>query len=249
MEKVKILIQSTLFRNIEEEELYALLEKVHYQVKSYSTGDVVVYSGDECNELQIVLEGSVRGEMMDMAGRVLKIEDIGVSRPLAVAFLFGQNNRYPVTVTANDQVKLLVFPRESVLKMMQLNVSFLTNFMNDVSNRAQFISGKLKFLSFQSLKGKLAHYLLEQDQHGRGKLFFPRPRSNWLICLGWHVLRWVGLFGTCTMKALFLQRASILRSETGWPCKIIWENKVIGAAVASTSNVHYTVPGAGGGHG
>ena len=78
MEKVKILGQATLYSNIEEEALHDLMEKVHYQVKSYSTGDVVVFSGDACNELQIVLEGSVRGEMMDMSGRVLKIEDITV---------------------------------------------------------------------------------------------------------------------------------------------------------------------------
>lgn len=178
MERVKILGQSTLFRNIEKEELHGLLEMVHYQVKSYAAGEVVVYSGDDCNELQIVLEGSVRGEMMDMAGRVLKIEDIGVARPLAVAFLFGQNNRYPVTVTANFEVRLLVFPRDSVIKMMQLNVSFLTNFMNDVSNRAQFISGKLKFLSFQSLKGKLAHYLLEQDNKGHGKIVLSKTQEQ-----------------------------------------------------------------------
>jgi len=168
MEKFVVLSQSSLFRNINNDDMFLLLEKVHYQIKSYSTGQIVVYSGDECNELQIVLSGSVRGEMMDMAGRVLKIEDIGVARPLAVAFIFGNNNSYPVTVTANEEVKFLVLPRESVLKMMQLNVSFLTNFMNDVSNRAQFISGKLKFLSFQTLKGKLAHYILEQEKKGHG---------------------------------------------------------------------------------
>lgn len=178
MEKVKILSQSTLFRNINEEVLHDLLQKVHYQVKSYSAGDVVVFSADKCNELQIVLAGSVRGEMMDMAGRVLKIEDITVSRPLAVAFLFGQNNCYPVTATANGDVKLLVFPRDSVIKMMQINVSFLTNFMNDVSNRAQFISGKLKFLSFQTLKGKLAHYLLELDQQQQGKIVLSKTQEQ-----------------------------------------------------------------------
>jgi CRP-like cAMP-binding protein len=62
--------------------------------------------------------------------------------------------------------------------MMQLNVSFLTNFMNDVSNRAQFISGKLKFLSFQSLKGKLAHYLLEQDYKGQGKIVLTKTQEQ-----------------------------------------------------------------------
>ncbi len=34
--------------------------------------------------------------------------------------------------------------------------------MNIISNRAQFLSNKIKFLSFQTIKGKIAHYLLEQ---------------------------------------------------------------------------------------
>jgi CRP-like cAMP-binding protein len=34
--------------------------------------------------------------------------------------------------------------------------------MSIISNRAQFLSNKIKFLSFQSIKGKLALYLLER---------------------------------------------------------------------------------------
>lgn len=172
------LIHSPLFASIPVGEIKRLLSQVHHQVKRYHKDDIIAFSGDECKSLQIVLSGSVRGEMMDMAGRVLKIEDIGPARPLAVAFLFGQNNRFPVTITANEEVELLYLRKESVIKLIQISESFLTNFMNAVSNRAQFISGKLKFLSFQSLRGKLAHFLLELDRQESGQVTLTKTQEE-----------------------------------------------------------------------
>jgi CRP-like cAMP-binding protein len=126
----------------------------------------------------MVIEGNVRGEMMDATGRVLKIEDIGVPRPLAIAFLFGQNNRYPVTITANENSTLLVLPRASVIKLIQSSEVFLTNFMNVISNRAQFITDKLKFHSFQNLRGKLADYLLELASSKAGVIYLTKTHEE-----------------------------------------------------------------------
>ncbi len=160
----ELLLKSQLFSGLNEMQIRELFTKIVFQTRSYAKGEVVVSGGDECRSLQIVLKGSMKGEMIDYSGRVLKIEDILAPRPLAVAFLFGKNNRYPVTVTANAYSELLVLPKSSVVILMQLSEVFLTNFLNAVSNRAQFISGKLRFLSFKTLKGKLAHYLMELDR-------------------------------------------------------------------------------------
>ena len=46
----------------------------------------------------IVFNGVVKGEMVDYAGRVIKIEDIPAPGALASAFMFGSNNRFPVNV-------------------------------------------------------------------------------------------------------------------------------------------------------
>jgi len=44
---------------------------------------------------------------------------------------------------------------------MQAHEGVLTNFINILSSRAQFLSGKLRFLSFSSLRGKISQYLLD----------------------------------------------------------------------------------------
>jgi CRP-like cAMP-binding protein len=175
---LSVLSFSPLFAGITHEEVQRMLNGVHYQIKQFKTNDVIVCHGDECKSLQMVIEGNVRGEMMDATGRVLKIEDIGVPRPLAIAFLFGQNNRYPVTITANENSTLLILPRASVIKLIQSSEVFLTNFMNVISNRAQFITDKLKFHSFQNLRGKLADYFLELDRSNNGVIYLTKTHEE-----------------------------------------------------------------------
>jgi CRP-like cAMP-binding protein len=159
----QLLTKSPLFAGIKEDEIKKLFSRIVYQVRSYAKGEIIASGGEECRSLQIVFTGNVKGEMIDYSGRVLKIEDIPPPRPLAVAFLFGKNNRFPVTISATEYTELIVLPRNSVVTLMQSSEKFLTNFLNAVSNRAQFISGKLRFLSFKTLKGKIAHYLMELD--------------------------------------------------------------------------------------
>ena len=161
----KILEYCPLFRGLQAEEIEQLFQRIQYQVKKYRVDELIAVSGEKIESQMIVIEGSVKGEMMDFTGKTIKIEDIHSPRPLAPAFLFGKNNKYPVNITANEKVTLLIIPRLSFVKMMQYNEEVLNNFLSIISNRAQFLSNKIKFLSFQSIKGKLAHYLLQQLEH------------------------------------------------------------------------------------
>lgn len=158
----QVLTQCPLFKGITEKEAELLLKKIHFQIKKYSKDDIVVVAGDTVNNLLIIISGSVRGEMIDYSGKIIKIEDIEAPKPLATAFLFGQQNKYPVTVTANNEAGILTIPVSEFLKILQLNTQILRNYLNSISSRAQFLSNKLNFLSFKTIRGKVAHYLLQQ---------------------------------------------------------------------------------------
>ena len=157
-----ILVKSPLFNGIPDEECRALFSKIHYQVRKFEKDAIVVQGGEEVTNLFIVLAGSVRGEMIDYSGKTVKIEDIEAPRPLAAAFLFGKENKFPVTVTANKKSELLAIPVVEFLKLLQLNTRLLRNYLNSISTRAQFLSQKLHFLSFKTIKEKVAHFLLQQ---------------------------------------------------------------------------------------
>ncbi|HYQ57086.1 MAG TPA: Crp/Fnr family transcriptional regulator [Draconibacterium sp.] len=162
MKDYSLLVKSPLFNGIPEEECRVLFSKIHYQVRKFEKDAIVVQGGEEVANLFVVLSGSVRGEMIDYSGKTVKIEDIEAPRPLAAAFLFGKENKFPVTVTANNKAELLAIPVVEFLKLLQLNTRLLRNYLNSISTRAQFLSQKLHFLSFKTIKEKVAHFLLQQ---------------------------------------------------------------------------------------
>ena len=157
----KTLSDSILFKGLSELDIENLLNKINYKTKKYKQKDTVAFSGEECNYLMIVLKGYVKGEMIDYSGKTIKIEDIHAPMPLAIAFIFGKNNKFPVTVEAVKDIELLVIHRSDFLKLLQSNVRILNNFLNAISNRSQFLSNKIKFLSFTTIKSKFAQYILE----------------------------------------------------------------------------------------
>lgn len=158
----EILCQSPIFRGISPEELQELFSQIHYQVKTYQKNDLITMSGETCDRLLIIQEGSVKAEMNDYSGKTIKIEDMSAPWPLATAFLFGKENRFPVTVSATSEVEMVSIPKPEFVKLLQLNSLILNNYLNTISTRAQFLSQKLKFLSFKTIRQKIAHYLLEK---------------------------------------------------------------------------------------
>lgn len=150
----------TLFRGITPERLFADLEEISFHTRSYKKGEILAQQGAVCNRLVILTKGSVRGEMIDYSGRLIKVEDIAAPRAIAPLFLFGEENRYPVEVTANEPTEVIELPKSSVLSLFRKNEQFLENYMNLSANYARTLSDKLFFMSFKTIRQKLASYLL-----------------------------------------------------------------------------------------
>lgn len=155
-----ILCEAPFFRGMSSSEVETALTSVPYRVKKFQAGSMISQSGEQVNSLMIVLSGTVKGEMVDYAGRVIKIEDIPAPGVLASAFIFGKKNRFPVNVIAVSDGELFLIDKPDFLRLMMRNDILLVNFLDQISNRSQFLSEKLKFLNFKTIKGKLAHYIL-----------------------------------------------------------------------------------------
>ena len=154
------LTNNPLFRGITPEKLSANLEEISFHTHSYRKGEILARQGDVCNRLVILTKGSVRGEMIDYSGRLIKIEDIAAPRALAPLFLFGEENRFPVEVTAIEPTEVIEIPKASVLELFRRNEQFLENYMNLSANYARTLSDKLFFMSFKTIRQKIASYLL-----------------------------------------------------------------------------------------
>ena len=158
----EILTQCPLFRGMDAERIGEILsDGNNYVVTFFKKGDVIARHDLSYSGLMIILEGSARGEMLQPSGKIDKIDAIEAPQLIAPAFLFGGYNRLPVDVIAESDVRILTIHRAFIFELMQEHVLILSNFIDILSDRANVWSKRIYFLSFKSLKEKVASFLLE----------------------------------------------------------------------------------------
>ncbi len=174
----KILTKSLIFNGLDEISLEILFKDKLYRIRQYEKGGYIAHSHDECDRLMIVMKGSVRGEMTDFSGKTIIIEEIRAPRPLASAFLFGNNNRFPVDIIANEASTIMVLPKETLIAMMQQNSLVLRNYLDAISSRTQFLSNRIRFLSFRTIREKIAQYILTMGGNEKNTIMMTQSQTN-----------------------------------------------------------------------
>ncbi len=158
---IEALVKTPLFRSVGAEELAYIFSELRIVETHFKKGNILAFEGEACNRLIFLLSGSVKGEMSDPSGRVVKVEDIHAPNPLAILFLFGNENTFPVQITALENIETLIIPKQSVLKMLGMNESILRNYLDISAIFASRLSRKLHFMSFRTIRQKLAMYMLD----------------------------------------------------------------------------------------
>lgn len=147
--------------NIPLNEREKFIKNLNFETSHYKKGETIANQGDIVDSLFILLKGCVKTEMVPESGDTLNIETLKAPAPLAPAFLFAEKNRFPVDVIALENCEVITIPKTEVTRMV-VNENFLKGYITFNSNRTNFLSERLKFLSIKTIKGKLSQYILER---------------------------------------------------------------------------------------
>ncbi len=167
-----------LFAEIDKTEQQAFLTRLVSNKRVVEKGQIVARQGDQIKHLYLLVKGIVRTEMITQEGNSLEIEFIDAVRPLAPAFVFAQNNRFPVDVITIEECHFLLIPKEVWLSEMMRNETLLTNFLQLNSNMTVFLSQKLQMISIKSIKGKLSLFILEHTTEEKNQFTLKRNRTQ-----------------------------------------------------------------------
>jgi len=169
---------SPLFIGVKDVEMQLILDRLHYNTSYYKRNEVVAMAGDPIYQIMLVIEGSMRTEFIDDAGKVFRIDDIENPRLLAPGFIFGENNKFPVNVVSNTDSEILQIPKNSFVDLLNSNPIVLRNFLDILSNKSQFLVSKIKNTFLQSIKGKIANYILiTSKQIGSDEFEMPKSQT------------------------------------------------------------------------
>lgn len=171
MSMIEIINKNPLFKGVPQSDLEQLFDEIEYKINRYKTKDFIALQGDSCRHLMIVTKGVVQGQMVDSTGRLIVIEEISAPFAIAAAFVFAEQNQLPVSVVALVDSEVLFIRKEIFTDLLQKNRFILQNFLQVISNRSKFLSDKIHFLTFRSLKSKIADYLLKLSKRSNSITF------------------------------------------------------------------------------
>lgn len=159
-----ILQKTILFKNFNITEVKDLLKNIQLNQKKYKKDEIILMQNDKYDVLHIILKGICIGEMMDISGKVIRVEELAAPELIAAGILFSKDNYLPVIVKTKTPVEMLFINKKDILNLCKKSDRFLINYLEEISDRVSFLSKRLFFMSFKSIKSKIAHYFLTQAQ-------------------------------------------------------------------------------------
>ena len=158
---LSVLTRTPLFRAMSVSDIEEIFSGLNIIEGYYKKDDILAQQDELCNRLILLISGSVKGEMSSPSGKTIKVEDIFAPSPLAILFLFGKVNRFPVQITARENVATVIIPKQSMLNMLGRNETLLKNYLDISADFASRLSDKLHFMSFRTIRQKIAMYILK----------------------------------------------------------------------------------------
>lgn len=167
-----------LFKDLTESEIIELMHSVRYRIVRCLKGDILFFADDECQYADIIISGEMVAYITAPSGNIIRMHSHQSGKLLAPAFLFAQDNHYPVTVEATVNSTVLRMIADDFGKIIRSDQRLMMNYIQLLSNIIAQLTKKVRMLSM-SVRGKVSHYLMEQSKLQQSKqIILPLSRQE-----------------------------------------------------------------------
>lgn len=173
-----LISENYLFNGFKPKIVGEIIKQTKHKVKTFDKDEIIVHHGDKINCLYIIVKGTVVGESMGYEGKILRIEELKAPDAIAASFIYGKDNRLPYDYVAKEFTRTLIIQKEDLMRLFMSNEKLLTNYFNIISCRALHQSNKMKMLGLNTLKGKIAQYLIDLSKQNECDCFVMNKTQN-----------------------------------------------------------------------
>jgi CRP-like cAMP-binding protein len=160
---VDALSTCTLFQDLPATELQALAAQLQRSYREYQKEEIIAFEEDECTAIGVVLSGSIRVERIFPSGKTVRVDRLEAGNSFGEAIVFSDQGSYPATLTANEATSVVSLSRAEVPGLCARSPRFLSNFLRLLSNKILMLNRKIKSLAYQTVRQKVAGYLLDEQ--------------------------------------------------------------------------------------
>ena len=151
-----------LFEGLTDNEIIDLMHAVRYRVVRLYKSDFLFVAGEDCLQANILIDGEVVANLEGTSDRYIRMSTFHAGDMFAPAFLFAQNRRYPVTVQATTNTKVLRILSADFERLLELDSRLYKNFTVILSNLIAGLTKKVGML-LSSVRDKIIFFLKEQQ--------------------------------------------------------------------------------------
>lgn len=166
MKKREIIRESSLFSGLPDQQLADIVD-ISFE-KSFGRGESVFFEGDAGNGFYLIASGKVKVYKMSPAGKEHILHIFGPGEPFGEVPVF-HGHPFPASAECLVKSKLLFFPREKFVHLVNANPSIALNMLAVLSMRLRRFTAQIEDLSLKEVPARLAGYLLylQEEQGGR----------------------------------------------------------------------------------
>lgn len=170
----------SLFKNKSIFDIEHLISNISYTIKELEKNEVIFSHEKTSDTLGIILSGSVNVQKLFPCGKIVTLTTRYTSDLIADASIFSSSKFYPSTIYTCNYSKILFVHKNQLLKLFSIDQDITINFLESVSNRALTLNKKIEMLSLNSIKERIAFYLLNQYENNKSlKLTLPFSKKAW----------------------------------------------------------------------
>ena len=157
--------KSPVFAGLGEDRVAELLSLPGVSVEHYEAGKKIRDRDTRINTLAILLYGKATVEKKGVSGRM----QMSILEPLdlfGAAALFSEENDYVAEITAAESTWILTIPEESLLAMMREEKKVIKNYLEYLTGRIRFLSGRVDMFAEENTNERVFRFLKTNAKEG-----------------------------------------------------------------------------------
>ncbi|HEY76163.1 MAG TPA: Crp/Fnr family transcriptional regulator [Thermoflexia bacterium] len=135
--------------------------------RTFAAGEIIIVEGDPCRAAYFIAEGQVRVFRTSPGGREQVLTRLGPGQAFNTVPPFLAQGRNHATVQAITRVVLYAVPAEDLRRLVLECPELALSLLHDFARRLDHLTDLVESLSLQTVRGRLARFLLEHAEAGQ----------------------------------------------------------------------------------
>lgn len=180
---IQLIKNNKLFENISDQDIQTILKCGNATVETYKENQVIFEKEDTVQKIGIVLHGELNLVSQKYNGTRVIVTTLEKNDLFGEALIFSSVRKSPYDLVSSGDSKALLIPYGVFVNMCKEVCSFhkqlISNMLTILSDKIIMLNSKMTILNAETLRGRIAVYLLSMNKKTKSLTFnMPMNRQD-----------------------------------------------------------------------